>query len=53
MTFGTEVVIPVEIRMTTFQKNMYDYNQNDEQLCHNLDLIYEVRKKSQIRMKEY
>jgi hypothetical protein len=43
MTFGTEAVVPIEIGMTTFRTAIHDDQQNDSQICLNLDLIDEVR----------
>ncbi len=53
MTFGTEAVVPVEIGMTTFRTTVHDDQQNDEQICLNLDLIDKVRKQAKERMKRY
>ena len=43
MTYGSEIVIPVEIGLTTLRTSTYDDQQNEEQLCLNLDLIDKVR----------
>uniref|UniRef100_A0A2N9F3Z1 Uncharacterized protein n=1 Tax=Fagus sylvatica TaxID=28930 RepID=A0A2N9F3Z1_FAGSY len=53
MTFGSEAVVPVEIELTTLRTSAYDDQQNEEQLCLNLDLIDEVRETAEARMKRY
>ena len=53
MTYGSEAVVLVEIGLTTFRTSTYDDNQNEEQLCLNLDLIDEVQGTAEARMKRY
>ena len=53
MTYGSEAVVPVEIELTTLRTSTYDNQQNEEQLCLNLDLIDEVRGTTETRMKRY
>ena len=53
MTYGSEIVIPVEIGLTTLRTSTYDDQQNEEQLCLNLDLIDKVRETAETRMKRY
>ena len=53
MTYGNEVVVPVEVRLTTLRTSTYDDQQNEEQLRLNLDLIDEVRETAEARMKRY
>jgi hypothetical protein len=53
MTYGSEVVVPVEIGLTTFRASTYDDEQNEEQIRLNLDLIDKVRETAEARMKKY
>ena len=53
MTYGSEVVVPIEIRLMTLRTLTYDNQQNEEQLRLNLDLIDEVRETVEARMKRY
>ncbi|GKB58235.1 reverse transcriptase domain-containing protein [Tanacetum coccineum] len=49
LTYGTEAVIPAEIRMPTFRTAKVDVAKNDEALEINLDLIEEKREQAAIR----
>ena len=53
LTYGTEAVILVEIRLTTWRMNHYDNSSNDSQLCTNLDLLDEVRNQVETRTRTY
>ena len=53
MTYGSEVVVPVKIGLTTLRTSTYDDQQNEEQLRLNLDLIDEVWEMAETRMKRY
>jgi hypothetical protein len=53
MTYGSEVVVPMEIGLTTFRASTYDDEQNEEQIRLNLDLIDKVRETAEARMKKY
>jgi hypothetical protein len=53
MTYGSEAVVPVEIGLTTLRTSTYDDQQNEEQLCLNLDLIDEVKETAEARIKRY
>ena len=53
MTFRIEAVVLVEIGMITFRIAMHDDQQNDVQICFNLDLVDEVREQAEERMKRY
>ncbi|GKC31673.1 reverse transcriptase domain-containing protein [Tanacetum coccineum] len=48
LTYGTEAVIPVEIRMPTYRTAAVDVH-NDEELQLNLDLLEEKRERAAIR----
>ncbi|GKB47801.1 reverse transcriptase domain-containing protein [Tanacetum coccineum] len=49
LTYGTEAVIPVEIRMPTYRTAAVDTVHNDEGLWLNLDLLEEKREHAAIR----
>nr|GEW94548.1 reverse transcriptase domain-containing protein [Tanacetum cinerariifolium] len=49
LTYGTEAVIPVEIRMPTYRTVVVDVVHNDEELRLNLDLLEERRECVAIR----
>ncbi|GKF38562.1 reverse transcriptase domain-containing protein, partial [Tanacetum coccineum] len=49
LTYGTEVVIPAEIRMPTYRTVVVDVVHNNEELRLNLDLLEERRKRASIR----
>ncbi|GKD36498.1 reverse transcriptase domain-containing protein [Tanacetum coccineum] len=49
LTYGTEAVIPAEIRMPTYRTTTVDVVHNDEELRLNLDLLEERRERAAIR----
>nr|GEX43213.1 reverse transcriptase domain-containing protein [Tanacetum cinerariifolium] len=49
LTYGTEAVIPAEIRMPTYRTTVVDAVHNDEELRLNLDLLEEGRERAAIR----
>ncbi|GKD44592.1 reverse transcriptase domain-containing protein [Tanacetum coccineum] len=49
LTYGTEAVIPVEIRMPTYRTTVVDAIHNVEELRLNLDLLEERRERAAIR----
>ena len=53
LTFETEVVILVEVGLTTFKATTFDESRNDEELKVNLDLLDELREKACTRMARY
>nr|GEY91807.1 reverse transcriptase domain-containing protein [Tanacetum cinerariifolium] len=60
LTYGTEAVIPAEIKMPTYRTTAVDVVNNDEELCINLDLLEERREltamseaKSKSKMMKY
>ena len=53
LTYGIEVVISIEIRLTNLRKEFFDEHNNDDQLKLNLDCLDEVRDKASQRMAEY
>ncbi|GJR52656.1 reverse transcriptase domain-containing protein [Tanacetum coccineum] len=48
LTYGTEAVIPAEIRMPTYRTSAVDTVHNDEELRLNLDLLEENRERAAI-----
>ncbi|GKA45263.1 reverse transcriptase domain-containing protein [Tanacetum coccineum] len=48
LTYGTEAVIPAEIRMPTYRTTAVDVVHNDEELRLNLDLLEERRERAAI-----
>jgi hypothetical protein len=53
LMFGTETVIPVEIRLTSFRIDIYDKESNNGQLHLNLDLLDEARDQAKAKMRAY
>jgi hypothetical protein len=53
LTFGIEAVIPEEIGLTSFRTNEYDEDNNDSQLCLNLDLLDEACDQAEVKTKAY
>ena len=43
LAYGSEAVIPAEVHMTSHRVRKYQAEENEEQLCLNLDLMDEVR----------
>ena len=43
LTYGVEAVIPVEVGLTSFRREFFDEQDNNDQLRQNLDLVDEVR----------
>ena len=53
LSFGTEAVIPVEIRLTTIRMTFHKEKENKGQLRLNLDLLDEIREKAAQRIALY
>ena len=53
LTFGTEVVILVEVGLTSIRVKAYEEQVNQQELSSNLDLINEVRDEAMKRMMKY
>lgn len=53
LVFGTEVVIPVEIGMTTYRIVNFDSGKNEESLRNNLNLLEEKRDEATLRVSAY
>ena len=48
MTYGAEVVIPLETGFPTTRTNLFNSKENNEQLTRNLDLIEEKRENAMV-----
>ena len=53
LMYGTEVVIPVEIGLTSLKKEFFDEHSNNDQLKLNLDCLDKVRDQASQRMAKY
>ena len=53
LTYGTKVVIPVEVGITNIRREMFHEENNDNQLQVNLDCLDEVRDKAFDKMTKY
>ena len=53
LTYGTEVVILVEVGLTSLRREFFDEQSNNDQLKLNLDCLGKVRDKASQRMTKY
>ena len=53
LAYGSEAVIPVEVHMASHRVKEYQAEENEVQLCLNLDLIDEVRMDAKQRTARY
>ena len=53
LTYGTEVVIPVEVGVTSTRRASFSEEGNDDKLWLNLDCLDKVRDKAPSRMAKY
>ena len=53
LTYGSEAVISAEVHMANHRVMKYQDEDNEEQLCLNLDLIDEVRMNTEQRTSRY
>ena len=53
MTYGAEVVIPLEVNFPTLKTNSFTPSGNDELLGESLDLIEERRERAMIHLTYY
>ena len=53
LTYGTEVVIPVEVGITSIRQEVFHEDNNDDQLRVNLDYLDEVRDEASHMMSKY
>ena len=53
MTYGAEVVIPLESGFLTTRTSLFNPKDNDEQLARNLDLIEEKRENAMVQLAYY
>ena len=43
LTYGSKVIIPVEVKLTSYKVKNHDENRNDEAMHLQLDLVNEIR----------
>ena len=53
LTYGTEVVIPVEVGVTSIRREVFNEDNNNDQLRVNLDYLDEVRDEASQKMTKY
>ena len=53
MTFGIEVIIPIEVGLTSFLVKTYENQKNQQKRNNNLDLIDEIREEAMKRMAKH
>ena len=53
LAYGSEAVIPAEVHMASHKVKGYEVEENEVQLCFNLDLIDEVRTDAEQRTARY
>jgi len=53
LTYGTEVIIPVEVGITNIRRETFREGTNDDQLRINLDCLDEVRDRASHKMTKY
>ena len=53
LTYGSEAIIPAEVRLTSYRVDNHDESKNDEAMCLQLDLLDEVRATVEQRLARY
>ena len=53
LTYGSEAVIPAEVRLTSYKVGNHDERKNNEAICLQLDLLDEVRATAEQRLTRY
>ena len=53
LTYGSEAVIPAEVRLTSYRVHNHDDSKNDEAMRLQLDLVDEVRTVAEQRLARY
>ncbi|XP_075636589.1 uncharacterized protein LOC142608801 [Castanea sativa] len=53
LAYGSEAIIPAEVRLTSYRMDNYDKRRNDEALCLQLDPVDEVRATTKQRLARY
>ena len=53
LTYGTEVVIPVKVGVTSIRRETFNEDSNNDQLRVNLDCLDEVRDRASQKMMKY
>ena len=53
MTFGIQVIIPIEVGLMSFLVKTYENQKNQQERNNNLDLIDEIREEAMKRMAKH
>ena len=53
LAYGSEAVISVEVRLTSYRVGNYDESRNDEAVCRQLDLVDEVKAMAEQKLARY
>jgi len=53
LAFGTEVVIPIEVGLSSLRRAHYDEGSNNDELILSLDYLLKVRDETTLRMARY
>lgn len=53
LAFGTKVVIPIEVRLSSLRQTHYDENLNNKELKLSLDYLSEIRDDAAQRLAQY
>ena len=53
LTYGSEAIIPAEVRLTSYRVDNHDESKNDEAMRLQLDLLDEVRATVEQRLARY
>ena len=53
LAYKSEVVIPAEVRLTSYRVDNHDESRNDVAMCLQLDLVDEVRATAEQRLAQY
>ena len=53
LAYGTDVVIPTEVGLTSYRVENYSEDKNEEALCLQLDLVDEIRTTAERRLTRY
>ena len=53
LTYGSEVVIPAEVRLISYKVHNHDESKNNKSICLQLDVVNEVRATAKQRLAPY
>ena len=53
LTYGSKIVIPAEVRLTSYRVHNHDKNKNDKAMRLQLDLVDEIRAAAEQRLARY